>query len=126
MVDISIGLWNRRIDGWVIVIDDWVVGINGWVVGFGDLAVASGFRSALVASGCGLPVIVVGIGASNMSLFGFVFVGLGFVKVPFSLAQWPKDPEPNNCGLVDWTWFTAAKELFKNQVVHRASFLQYK
>ena len=48
------------------------------------------------------------------------------VRVPFSLAQWPKDPRPNNCGLVDWAWFTAAKELFKNQVVHRASFLQYK
>ena len=101
MVDISIGLWNRRIDGWVIVIDDWVVGINGWVVGFGDLAVASGFGSALAALGCGLPVTVVGIGASNMSLFGSVFVGLGFVGVPFSSAQWPKDPEPNNCGLVD-------------------------
>ena len=48
------------------------------------------------------------------------------MRVPFSSAQWPKDPEPNNCGLVDWAWFTAAKELFKNQVVHMTDFLQYK
>ena len=46
------------------------------------------------------------------------------VRVPFSSAQWPKDPGPNNCGSVDWAWFTVAKELFKNQVMHRASFLQ--
>ena len=48
------------------------------------------------------------------------------VRVPFSSAQWPKDPGPNNCFLVDWAWFTTAKELFKNQVVYRAGFLQYK
>ena len=28
----------------------------------------------------------------------------------FSLAHRPKDPGPNNCSLVDWAWFTAAKE----------------
>ena len=44
----------------------------------------------------------------------------------FSLVLRPKDSEPNSCGSVDWVWFTAAKELFKNQVVHRAGFLQYK
>ena len=44
----------------------------------------------------------------------------------FSSAQWPKDLRPNNYGLVDRAWFTAAKELFKNQVVHMAGFLQYK
>ena len=32
----------------------------------------------------------------------------------------------NSYGSVDWAWFTAAKEPFKNQVVHRTSFLQYK
>ena len=31
------------------------------------------------------------------------------VRVPFSLARRPKDPGPNDCGLVDWAWFTAAK-----------------
>ena len=44
------------------------------------------------------------------------------VRVSFSSAHWPKNPGPNSCGLVDWTWFTATKELFKNQMVHRASF----
>ena len=32
-----------------------------------------------------------------------------FVRVPLSLAHRPKDPEPNDCGLMDWAWFTAAK-----------------
>ena len=32
-----------------------------------------------------------------------------FVRVPFSLACKPKDPEPNDCGLVDRAWFTIAK-----------------
>ena len=31
------------------------------------------------------------------------------VRVPFSLARRPKDPGPNDCGLVDEAWFTAAK-----------------
>ena len=31
------------------------------------------------------------------------------VRVPFSLARRPKDPGSNDCGLVDWAWFTAAK-----------------
>lgn len=54
-----------------MVISDWVVGIN-------DLAVVGGFRSAFAASGCGLPVVVVCVGALDVSLFGSVFVGLGF------------------------------------------------
>ena len=29
--------------------------------------------------------------------------------VPFSSAHWPKDPEPSNCSLVDWAWFTTTK-----------------
>ena len=27
----------------------------------------------------------------------------------FSLAHGPKDPRPNDCGLVDWAWFIVAK-----------------
>ena len=37
--------------------------------------------------------------------FNHMFV----VRVSFSLAHRPKDPGPNNCSLVDWAWFTAAK-----------------
>ena len=33
----------------------------------------------------------------------------------------PKDPGPNNCILVDWAWFTAAKYgLITNQVVRKS------
>ena len=39
----------------------------------------------------------------------------------FSLAHRPKDPGPNNCILVDWAWFTAAKYgLITNQVVRKS------
>ena len=31
------------------------------------------------------------------------------VRVPFSLAHWPKDSGPSSCSLVDWAWFIAAK-----------------
>lgn len=52
--------------------------ISDWVVGISDLAVVGGFRSAFAASGCGLPVVVVCVGALDVGLFGSVFVGLGF------------------------------------------------
>ena len=41
----------------------------------------------------------------NSIKFNHMFV----VRVSFSLAHKPKDPGPNNCSLVDWAWFTAAK-----------------
>ena len=41
----------------------------------------------------------------NSIKFNHMFV----VRVSFSLAHRPKDPRPNNCSLVDWAWFTAAK-----------------
>ena len=43
------------------------------------------------------------------------------VRVFFSLAHRPKDPGPNSCILVDWTWFTAAKwGLITNQVMRKS------
>lgn len=52
--------------------------IGDWVMGISDLAVVGGFRSAFAAFGCGLPVVVVCVGALDVGLFGSVFVGLGF------------------------------------------------
>ena len=33
------------------------------------------------------------------------------MRVPFSLARRSKDHGPNDCGLVDWAWFTTAKSV---------------
>ena len=64
---------------------------------------------------------IINLAITNRNLY------LSPVRVPFfPSTQWPKDPGPNSYGSVDWAWFTTAKELFKNQVMHKASFLQYK
>ena len=55
------------------------------------------------------PLFLLKYGTSELELKSFFIIFLRTVRVPFSLQHRPKDPGPNNCSLVDWAWFTAAK-----------------
>ena len=55
------------------------------------------------------PLFLLKYGTSELELKSFFIIFLRTVRVPFSLQHRHKDPGPNNCSLVDWAWFTAAK-----------------
>ena len=44
-----------------------------------------------------------------LKILSLVNFGIRKCVSAFSLARRPKDPGPNDCGLVDWAWFTAVK-----------------
>ena len=64
-----------------------------------------------VMSSCAIHKIhqTIKYGTLELELKSFFIIFLRTVRVPFSLQHKPKDPGPNNCSLVDWAWFTAAK-----------------
>ena len=68
------------------------------------------------ASGILVPLLFLCLGGMLYErIASSLFITQSLVKLPkcenaFSLAHRPKDPGPNNCSLVDWAWFTAAKE----------------
>ena len=63
-------------------------------------------------SGILAPLLFLGLGGMLCEGIVFFFFSLSFTQSPvespkcesalFSSAQWPKDPGPNSCGLVDW------------------------